>query len=44
MVAKHASFNDCVAAANEALSCGHQLESFGCTKCGAFHLDVGVFA
>ena len=44
VVAKHVGFDECVSTASEALSRGHQLASFGCTKCGASHLDAGNFA
>ena len=44
VVAKHISFDDCVKAAVENLSKRFQLASFGCTKCGATHLDSGNFA
>ena len=40
VVAKHVDFDECV----ESLSKGFQLASFGCTKCGATHLDSGNFA
>ena len=36
-------FDECVKAAAEILSKGLQLASFGCTKCGATHLDSGNF-
>ena len=39
VVAKHVGFDECVKAAVESLSKGLQLASFGCTKCGATHLD-----
>ena len=44
IAAKHVSFNECVGAASKVLACGHYLASFGCTKCGALHLDAGDFA
>ena len=44
VVAKHVGFDECVKAAVESLSKGFQLASFGCTKCGATHLDFGNFA
>ena len=44
VVAKHVGFDECVKAAVESLSKGLQLASFGCTKCGATHLDSGNFA
>ena len=43
VVAKHVVFDECVKAAVESLSKGFQLASFGCTKCGATHLDSGNF-
>ena len=43
VVAKHVGFDECVKAAVESLSKGLQLASFGCTKCGATHLDTGNF-
>ena len=39
MAAKHVGFNECVKAAVKSLLKGFQLASFGCTKCGATHLD-----
>ena len=44
VVAKHVGFDECVTAAAESLSKGLQLASFGCTKCGASHLDTGKYA
>ena len=44
MVANHVGFDEFVKAAVESLSKGFQLASFGCTKCGATHLDSGKFA
>ena len=44
VVAKDVSFDECVKAAVESLSKGFHLASFGCTKCGATHLDSGNFA
>ena len=44
VVAKHVGFDECVKAAVESLLKGFQLTSFGCTKCGAMHLDSGNFA
>ena len=43
MVAGHVGFDECVAAAVEALSTGLPLASFGCSKCGATHLDANKF-
>ena len=43
VVTKHVGFDECVKAAVESLSKGLQLASFGCTKCGATHLDSGNF-
>ena len=43
VVAKHVGFDECVEAAVESLSKGLQLASFGCTKCGATHLDSHSF-
>ena len=37
-------FDECVAAAVENLSIGLPLASFGCSKCGATHLDANKFA
>ena len=42
--AKHVGFDEFVKAAVESLLKGFQLASFGCTKCGATHLDSGYFA
>ena len=44
VVAKHVGFEDCVLTVVESLSKGFKLASFGCTKCGATHLDSGSFA
>ena len=44
VVAKHVDFDECIAAAVESLSRGHPLTSFGCSKCGATHLDSGESA
>ena len=44
VVAKHVDYDVCVAAAAESLSAGLPLASFGCTKCGAVHLDSAEFA
>ena len=44
VVAKHVGFDECVWAAVESLTKGFKLASFGCTKCGATHLDSGIFA
>ena len=44
MVAGHVGFDECVAAAVETLSRGLPLASFGCSKCGASHLDADKFA
>ena len=41
VVAKHVNFDDCVAAAVEGLFRGLPLASFGCTKRGASHMDLG---
>ena len=41
VVAKYVNFDDCVATAIEGLSRGLPLASFGCTKCGASHMDLG---
>ena len=43
VVAGHVSFDECVAAAVETLSMGLPLASFGCSKCGATHLDADKF-
>ena len=43
VVAKHVGFDECMKAAVKNLSKGFQLASFGCTKCGANHLDSGNF-
>ena len=44
LVAEHVGFDDCIAAAVETLSTGLPLASFGCSKCGASHLDANKFA
>ena len=44
VVAGHVGFDECVAAAVETLSPGLPLASFGCSKCGASHLDANKFA
>ena len=44
VVAGHVSFDECIAAAVETLSTGLPLASFGCSKCGATHLDADRFA
>ena len=44
VVASHVDFDECVAAAVEGLSRGLPLASFGCTKCGASHMDLGQYA
>ena len=44
LVAKLVGFDKCVKAAVKSLAKGLQLASFGCTKCGATHLDSGNFA
>ena len=43
VVAGHVGFDECVAAAVETLSTGLPLASFGCSKCGATHLDANKF-
>ena len=43
VVAGHVNFDECVAAAVVTLSTGLPLASFGCSKCGATHLDVNKF-
>ena len=43
VVAKHVNFDECVAAAVEGLSRGLPLALFGCTKCGASHIDLGQY-
>ena len=43
MVAKHVNFDECLVAAVERLSRGLPLASFGCTKCGASHMDLGQY-
>ena len=43
VVAKHVGFDECMKAAVESLSKGLQLAPFGCTKCGAIHLDSDNF-
>ena len=44
VVAGHVGFDECVPAAVETLSTGLPLASFGCSKCGATHLDANKFA
>ena len=44
VVASHVDFDECVAAAVETLSVGLPMASFGCSKCGATHLDTAKFA
>ena len=44
VVAGHFSFYECVAATVVTLSAGLPLASFGCSKCGATHLDADKFA
>ena len=44
VVASHVNFDECVAAAVETLSVGLPMASFGCSKCGATHLDTARFA
>ena len=44
MVAGHVGFDECVADAVETMSTGLPLASFGCSKCGATHLDADKFA
>ena len=44
VVAGHVGFDEFVAAAVETLSTGLPLASFGCSKCGATHLDANKFA
>ena len=44
VVPKHVNFDECIAAAVEGLSRGLPLASFGCTKCGAFHMNLGQYA
>ena len=44
VVAGHVGFDKCVAAAVETLSTGLPLASFGCSNCGATHLDADKFA
>ena len=44
VVAGHLSFDECITAAVETLSAGLPLASFGCSKCGATHLDANKFA
>ena len=43
-MAKHVNFDECVAAAVEGLSRGLPLALFGCSKCGASHIDLGQCA
>ena len=40
VVAGHVGFDECVAAAVATLSTGLPLASFGCSKCGATHVDA----
>ena len=44
VVAGHVGFDECVTASVETLSTGLPLASFGCSKCGATHLDANKFA
>ena len=44
MVAGHVGFDECAATAVETLSTGLPLASFGCSKCGATHIDANKFA
>ena len=44
MVAGHVGFDECVATVVETLSMGLPLASFGCSKCGASHLDANKYA
>ena len=44
VVAKHVNFDECIAVAVKGLSRGLPLASFGCTKCGASHMDLGYVA
>ena len=41
VVAKHVNFDECIAADVEGLSRELPLASFGYTKCGASHMDLG---
>ena len=41
VVAKHVHFDECISTAVEGLSRALLLASFGCTKCGASHMDLG---
>ena len=41
VVAKHVDLDASIAAAIEGLSRGLPLASFGCTKSGASHMDLG---
>ena len=43
VVAGHVGFDECVAAAVETMSTGLPLAFFGCSKCGATHLDADKF-
>ena len=40
----HVNFDECIAAAVKGLSRGLPLASFGCTKCGTSHVDLGQYA
>ena len=42
-MAKHVNFDECAAAAVDGLSRGLPLASFGCTKRGASHIDLGQY-
>ena len=44
VVAEHVGFDEYVAAAVETLSTGLPLASFGCSKCGATHMDADKVA
>ena len=41
VMAKHVNFDECIVAAVKGLSRGLPLASFGCTKCGTSHVDLG---
>ena len=44
VVTKHVNFDECIAAAvDDGLSRGLPLASFGYTKCGASHIDLGRY-
>ena len=43
VISKHGDFDECIAAVVEGLSRGLPLASFGCTKCGASHMDLGQY-